>query len=123
MWRRAAAGGRRSRSSSPSRSCARSAAALEASPGDLLLLVADEAGVAAQTLGALRLELARRFGLIAAGEWRPLWVTDFPLVEWNDDEGRWEALHHPFTSPSEESLAAARRTTPPPRGRAPTTWC
>ena len=81
------------------------AAALEASPGDLLLLVADEAGVAAQTLGALRLELAGRLGLIAAGEWRPLWVTDFPLVEWSDDEGRWEALHHPFTSPSEESLA------------------
>ena len=81
------------------------ASALEASPGDLLLLVADEAGVAAQTLGALRLELAARLGLIAAGAWRPLWVTDFPLVEWNDDEGRWEALHHPFTSPSEESLA------------------
>jgi aspartyl-tRNA synthetase len=81
------------------------AAALEASPGDLLLLVADEAGVAAQALGALRLELAGRFGMVAAGEWRPLWVTDFPLVEWSDDEGRWEALHHPFTSPSEESLA------------------
>jgi aspartyl-tRNA synthetase len=81
------------------------AAALEASPGDLLLLVADEAGVAAQTLGALRLELAGRLGLIAGGEWRPLWVTDFPLVEWSDDEGRWEALHHPFTSPSEKSLA------------------
>jgi aspartyl-tRNA synthetase len=80
------------------------AAALEASPGDLLLLVADEAGVAAQTLGALRLELAGRLGLVAAGEWRPLWVTNFPLVEWSDDEGRWEALHHPFTSPSEESL-------------------
>ena len=48
-------------------------------------------------------------GLIEAGEWRPLWVTDFPLVEWNDDEGRWDALHHPFTSPSEESLAAPRR--------------
>jgi aspartyl-tRNA synthetase len=81
------------------------AAALGAAPGDLVLLIADEAGVAAQALGALRLELAGRFGLIGAGEWRPLWVTDFPLVEWNDDEGRWEALHHPFTSPSEESLA------------------
>ena len=81
------------------------AAALEGAPGDLLLLVADEAGVAAQALGALRLELAGRLGLIALGEWRPLWVTDFPLVEWSDDEGRWEALHHPFTSPSEESLA------------------
>jgi aspartyl-tRNA synthetase len=80
------------------------AAALDASPGDLLLLVADDPGVAAQTLGALRLELGARFGLIPAGEWRPLWVTDFPLVEWNDEEGRWQALHHPFTSPAEESL-------------------
>ncbi len=79
-------------------------AALDAAPADLLLLVADDAGVAAQTLGALRLELAKRFGLIGAGAWRPLWVTDFPLVEWNDEEGRWQALHHPFTSPTEESL-------------------
>jgi aspartyl-tRNA synthetase len=77
---------------------------LEGSPGELLLLVADEAGVAAQTLGALRIELAGRFGLAAAGEWKPVWVTDFPLVEWNDDEGRWDALHHPFTSPTEVSL-------------------
>jgi aspartyl-tRNA synthetase len=79
--------------------------ALEAAPGDLLLLVADDAGVAAQALGALRLELAARFGLIPAGAWHTVWVTDFPLVEWNDDEGRWEALHHPFTAPAEESLA------------------
>ncbi len=80
------------------------AAALEASTGDLLLLVADDPGVAAQTLGALRLELADRFGLVPADEWRPLWVTHFPLVEWNDEEGRWTPLHHPFTSPAEESL-------------------
>jgi aspartyl-tRNA synthetase len=78
--------------------------ALGATPGDLLLLVADDAGVAAQALGALRLELAARFGLVPEGEWSPLWVTDFPLLEWNDDEGRWEAIHHPFTSPTEESL-------------------
>ena len=80
------------------------AAALEASPGDLLLLVADDAGVAAQTLGALRLELAGRFALVPPDEWRTTWVTDFPLVEWNDEEGRWHALHHPFTSPTDESL-------------------
>ena len=80
------------------------ARALEASSGELLLLVADDAGVAAQTLGALRLELAERFGLVQPGQWRPLWVTDFPLVEWSDDEGRWQALHHPFTSPTDESL-------------------
>jgi aspartyl-tRNA synthetase len=80
------------------------ATALEAAPGDLLLLVADDAGVAAQTLGALRLELAARFGLVPEGAWNIMWVTDFPLVGWNDDEGRWDALHHPFTSPTEESL-------------------
>ena len=57
-------------------------------------------------------------GLIAAGEWRPLWVTDFPLVEWNDDEGRWEALHHPFTSPSEESLALLEDNPAAARARA-----
>ncbi|MGH2979538.1 MAG: aspartate--tRNA ligase [Solirubrobacterales bacterium] len=94
------------------------ASALEASPGDLLLLVADDAGIAAQTLGALRLELGARFGLIASGEWRPLWVTDFPLVEWDDDEGRWEALHHPFTSPSEESLALLEDNPAAARARA-----
>ncbi len=78
--------------------------ALEASPKDLLLLVADDAGVAAQTLGALRVELARRFGLTAEGDWKPVWITDFPLVEWNDGEGRWDPLHHPFTSPTEDSI-------------------
>src|SRR6185503_16255674 len=94
------------------------ASALEASPGDLLLLVADDAGIAAQTLGALRLELGRRFGLIPAGEWRPLWVTDFPLVEWNDDEGRWDSLHHPFTSPTEESLPLLEENPAAARARA-----
>jgi aspartyl-tRNA synthetase len=79
-------------------------AALDGSPGDLLLLVADDAGTAAQALGALRVELGERFGLATDGEWHPVWITDFPLVEWNDDEGRWDPLHHPFTSPSKESL-------------------
>jgi aspartyl-tRNA synthetase len=80
------------------------ASSLGASTGDLLLLVADEAGVAAQALGALRLELSRRFDLAPQGLWNLLWVTDFPLLEWNDDEGRWDSIHHPFTSPTEESL-------------------
>jgi aspartyl-tRNA synthetase len=93
-------------------------AALGASPGDLLLLVADEAGVAAQTLGALRLELAKRFGLAGAGEWELLWVTDFPLFEWSDEEGRWDALHHPFTSPSEQSLELLDRNPGAARARA-----
>jgi aspartyl-tRNA synthetase len=78
---------------------------LEAETGDLLLLVADEPGVAAQTLGALRTELAQRFGLAGKDDWQALWVTDFPLLEWDDEEGRWTALHHPFTSPTDESLA------------------
>ena len=83
--------------------------------------MADEAGVAAQALGALRLELAERFGLAREGDWKILWVTDFPLLEWNDEEGRWDALHHPFTSPTEESLDAAGRQPRAPRGRVPTT--
>jgi aspartyl-tRNA synthetase len=78
--------------------------ALDAKPGDLLLLVADDAGVAAQALGALRVELAERFGLASEGDWKILWVTAFPLLEWNDEEGRWDALHHPFTSPTDETL-------------------
>jgi aspartyl-tRNA synthetase len=93
-------------------------AALEGSPGDLLLLVADDAGTAAQTLGALRLELAGRFELAAGGDWKPVWITDFPLVEWNDDEGRWDALHHPFTSPTEESLATLDSSPGTARARA-----
>jgi aspartyl-tRNA synthetase len=92
--------------------------ALDAKPGDLLLLVADEAGVAAQTLGALRLELAQRFGLAREGDWQILWVTDFPLLEWNDEEGRWDALHHPFTSPTEDTLDALEQNPGAARARA-----
>jgi aspartyl-tRNA synthetase len=94
------------------------AGALEASPGELLLLVADDAGVAAQTLGALRLHLAERFRLVPEGAWRPLWVTDFPLVEWNDEEGRWQALHHPFTSPTEAALEVLESDPAAARARA-----
>jgi aspartyl-tRNA synthetase len=92
--------------------------ALGAGPGDLLLLVADEAGVAAQTLGALRSELAARFGLAAVGDWRLLWVTDFPLFEWNDEEGRWNALHHPFTAPTDDSVELLERNPGAARARA-----
>ena len=92
--------------------------ALNASVGDLLLLVADEAGVAAQALGALRLELARRFELAPPGVWNLLWVTDFPLLEWNDDEGRWTSLHHPFTSPTAETLDQLDRNPGAVRARA-----
>jgi aspartyl-tRNA synthetase len=77
----------------------RAARALAASPGDLLLIVADRAAVAATALGELRLELARRYELVPEGRHAPLWVTDFPMFEFNEAERRWDALHHPFTAP------------------------
>jgi aspartyl-tRNA synthetase len=55
-------------------------------------------------LGALRIELAKRENLIDKNAWAPLWVVDFPLVEWNEDLERWDALHHPFTSPHPEDM-------------------
>jgi aspartyl-tRNA synthetase len=73
---------------------------LSGRPGDLLLLVADKPVVAATALGALRLELARRFGLLPEGRHDALWVVDFPMFEYNDSEGRWDAMHHPFTAPT-----------------------
>src|SRR5438034_185499 len=73
-----------------------------ARPGDLLLIVADREPIAAGGLGQLRTRLAERQGLIPAGENRLCWILDWPLVEWNEDEGRWDALHHPFTSPAGE---------------------
>jgi aspartyl-tRNA synthetase len=73
--------------------------ALSARPGDLLLAVADKPDTAAAALGELRLELARRFGLVPAGRHDALWVVDFPMFEFNDAEQRWDALHHPFTAP------------------------
>jgi aspartyl-tRNA synthetase len=76
---------------------------LGAKPGDLLLLVADSETTAATTLGALRSELGARFDLAREG-FEMLWVTDFPLFGWNEEEKRWDPLHHPFTAPTEESL-------------------
>ena len=76
--------------------------ALGAGEGDLLLIVADREPIAAGVLGQLRTRLAERQGLIPAGENRLCWILDWPLVEWNEDEGRWDALHHPFTSPAGE---------------------
>ncbi len=79
---------------------ARMTAALGAAPGDVVFAVADLPGVAAHVLGELRLELARRFDLAPAGRHDVLWVVDFPMFGWNEDERRWDALHHPFTQPS-----------------------
>jgi len=78
---------------------------LGAVPGDLLLIVADKPLIANQSLGMLRLEMARRLGLMKKGEHAFLWVTEFPLLEHNQTEGRLEAVHHPFTAPMDEDLS------------------
>ncbi|MBI2199166.1 MAG: aspartate--tRNA ligase [Candidatus Rokubacteria bacterium] len=77
---------------------------LEASPGDLLLLVGDAPAVAASVLGRFRVDLARRFHQIPASRDVFAWVVDFPLVEWSEDEKRWDPVHHPFTAPRDEDL-------------------
>jgi len=77
-------------------------ARLGAEQGDLLLLVADERPVTDAVLGQMRLDLAERFGLIDPEEHRLVWVVEWPLMEWNAGEKRWDALHHPFTAPAGE---------------------
>ena len=72
---------------------------LQAAEGDLLLLVADRPPVANAVLAQLRLELAERFDLVPREE-RFAWIVDWPMFEWNEDEARWDPLHHPFTAPS-----------------------
>jgi aspartyl-tRNA synthetase len=73
---------------------------LSARAGDVLFIVADQEPTAAAALGALRLELSRRFSLVPEGRHETLWVVDFPAFEWNEGEGRWDAVHHPFTTPT-----------------------
>lgn len=75
-----------------------------ASVGDLLLFVADRWKNACEVLGALRLRIAEREGLVDHGGLKFLWVTGFPLLEWNEEEGRYDAVHHPFTAPTDEDL-------------------
>jgi aspartyl-tRNA synthetase len=75
---------------------------LDGEPGDLLLISADAPKVVCAVLGALRLELAERFGLVPAGSHDVLWIVDFPMFEWNDEQSRWDPLHHPFTAPEGE---------------------
>ena len=72
--------------------------------GDLLLFAADKHKVDWAVLGALRLELARQMELLDKSEYKFLWVTEFPLLEWSDEEERFMAMHHPFTMPMEEDL-------------------
>jgi aspartyl-tRNA synthetase len=75
-----------------------------AEQGDLMLFVADTEKVVNDSLSRLRNELGKRLNLIKKDEYKFVWITDFPLFEWNDEEGRYEAMHHPFTSPREEDM-------------------
>lgn len=77
---------------------------LNATEGDIILIVADEKEIVYDSLGQLRLELAHRFDLIKKDEIGLLWVTDFPLLEFDEEEKRYIAKHHPFTSPVEEDI-------------------
>ena len=76
----------------------------EAKPGDLVMFVADKPNVVAQSLGALRIKLAKELGLIDESKLNFLWVTDWPLLEYDEDAKRYVAAHHPFTSPKREDI-------------------
>jgi aspartyl-tRNA synthetase len=80
------------------------AAALGLEEGGLALLAAGPEKTVAAALGALRLDLAKTYGLVPENRYEFLWVTGFPLVEWNPDEKRWDSMHHPFTSPDPSDL-------------------
>jgi aspartyl-tRNA synthetase len=78
--------------------------ALDAKPGDTILMIADTIDVARAAAGNLRLELARRLNMINKGDFKLTWVLDFPLVQWDEEENRPKAVHHPFTMPTDEGL-------------------
>ena len=75
---------------------------------DLLVLASGAADAISKVLGQLRLAMAKRQNLIPEGRWELLWITDFPLFDWNADERRWDSVNHPFTAPREEDLSAPR---------------
>ncbi len=75
-----------------------------AQPGDLLLIMAGDRETTQQHLGILRMEMAERLGLRKPGEFAPLWVVDFPLLEWDEETQRYHAMHHPFTAPKPEDI-------------------
>ena len=77
---------------------------MDGQPGDLLLFAADKNKLVYDVLGALRLELANQMGLLKKDEYKFVWITEFPLLEYNEDMGRYQAMHHPFTMPMEEDL-------------------
>lgn len=76
----------------------------QAETGDLILIIADKAPVVAQALGALRLEMGKRRNLIDENKLSFLWVVDFPMFEYSEEDKRWVAMHHPFTAPREEDI-------------------
>ena len=76
--------------------------AMDAKPGDMLFFAADSNKVVWDTLGALRVELASQLGLLKKDDYKFLWVTEFPLLEWSEEENRFKAMHHPFTAPMDE---------------------
>ncbi|MBN1251355.1 MAG: aspartate--tRNA ligase [Bacteroidales bacterium] len=80
------------------------AEALNAKKGDLLLVVSGEMQKSLEILGKLRLEMGKQLGLMPKDKFVPLWVVDFPLLEWNEESKRFHAMHHPFTSPKKEDL-------------------
>jgi aspartyl-tRNA synthetase len=81
------------------------ATAFDAKPGDLLLLMAGPAEKTRKQLNELRLEMGNQLGLRDKNTFAPLWVLDFPLLEWDEESGRYHAMHHPFTSPKPEDIA------------------
>ncbi|MDG4945792.1 aspartate--tRNA ligase [Weeksellaceae bacterium KMM 9713] len=78
---------------------------MDAKPGDLMLLMAGDANSTRKQLSELRMEMAKRLDLRNPEEFAPLWVVDFPLLEWDEETNRWHAMHHPFTSPKPEDIA------------------
>lgn len=75
-----------------------------AKKGDMILILAGEAEKTRKQLNELRLEMGRRLGLMKEGDFKPLWVVDFPLLEWDEDNDRFHAMHHPFTAPKKEDV-------------------
>lgn len=78
--------------------------AMDGKPGDLILICADKDNVVFDSLGALRVELSKRLELTRPDDFRFLWVTEFPMLEWDDEENRYAAVHHPFTAPMDEDI-------------------
>ena len=80
------------------------AMAFQAEPGDLMLILAGNKDATRKALNELRLEMGTKLGLRDKNSYKALWVVDFPLLEWDEESGRYHAMHHPFTSPKEEDM-------------------